>query len=191
MSATVLKQEKHKKINPHKFVVWVGIASIVMMFAGLTSAFIIKSNLTGWRTIVIPSVFWASTVVVLASSATLYFAVKAFKNRDMQRYRLLWLITALLGIVFVTLQIIGFTELWAQNIKFKGASGAGQFFYAIVGLHALHIIGGVVALVIMWLKSVSGSTKSYNAEPLETMSVYWHFVDALWIYLMVFFLIVG
>lgn len=191
MSVTVLKKEQHKRIYPAKFTLWVGIASIIMMFAGLTSAFIVKSNLTGWRTIVMPKIFWVSTAVVIASSVTLHLAIGAFKNREMQKYRALWGTTAVLGITFIILQIVGFTELWAQNVKFRGSSGAGQFFYAIAGLHGLHVIGGIVALVIMLMRSIWGKTKYYSVAPLETMAVYWHFVDALWIYLMIFFLIVG
>lgn len=187
----IVSNEQHKRLHPHKFAMWVAMASIIMMFAGLTSAFIVKSNLTGWRTIVMPKIFWVSTGVILLSSLTLHLALRGFKNREMQQYRRLMALTLLLGIGFVILQIIGFSELWAQNIRFKGSSGAGQFFYAITGLHALHVIGGVAALVVMLIRSLSGKTKLYSAVPVEVMSLYWHFVDLLWIYLLIFFLIVG
>jgi cytochrome c oxidase subunit 3 len=167
------------------------MASMIMMFAGLTSAFIVKSSLTGWRTVELPRVFWVSTAFILVSSITIQMAVKAFKGREMQRYRTLMGVTFVLGVAFVVCQIMGFSELWNQNVRFKGSSGAGQFFYAIAGLHALHVIGGMVALLIMVVRSLAGKTKLYSAVPVEVMSIYWHFVDLLWLYLLIFFIIVG
>ena len=191
MVEIIANKEQHKKLHPHKFTLWVAIASIMMMFAGLTSAFIVKSNFTGWRTIVLPKVFWISTLLILASSATMYFALKAFRNRQMQHYRALMAATMFLGVLFILCQILGFQDLWAHNIKFRGSSGAGQFFYAITGLHALHVVGGIAALAVLLVKSWVGQTKFYGAAPVEVMSIYWHFIDILWVYLMIFFLIVG
>ena len=191
VQTTIVSNEQHKRLHPHKFTLWVAIASMVMAFAGLTSAFIVKSNLTGWRTIEIPTIFWVSTIVILASSVTMQMATKAFKSREMQRYRTLMVTTFVLGLAFVICQIVGFRELWDQNIRFKGSSGAGQFFYAITGLHALHVLGGIVALIVMAVKSFIGKTKLYSAVPVEVMGMYWHFVDLLWLYLLIFFIIVG
>jgi cytochrome c oxidase subunit 3 len=89
------------------------------------------------------------------------------------------------------LQWFGFTDLWKQNITFKGSSGAGQFLYVIFGLHALHVIGGIITLIIMFVKAFIGNTKLYSSVPVEVAATYWHFVDILWIYLLVFFLIIG
>jgi cytochrome c oxidase subunit 3 len=108
----------------------------------------------------------------------------------MKRYRMMMAITALLGIVFVICQWMGFEQLWDQNIRFKGGN-AGQFLYVIFGLHALHVIGGVIALLVMFLKEFAGRVKLYSSVPIEVMAVYWHFVDLLWIYLLVFFLVIG
>lgn len=191
MVQSTVSNEQHKRLHPHKFTLWVAMASIIMMFAGLTSAFIVKSNLTGWRTIELPKIFWISTGVILLSSLTVQMATKAFKAREMSRYRGLIAATFILGIGFVICQIIGFGELWAHNVRFKGSSGAGQFFYAIAGLHAVHVIGGVVALLIMLVKSFTGKVKLYSAIPVEVMGMYWHFVDILWLYLLIFFIIVG
>lgn len=180
------------KIHPHKFTLWVAIGSILMMFAGLTSAFIVKSNLVGWRDIDVPNIFWGSTVVIVISSLTIQMALRAFRQREMRNYRLLMGITFLLGIAFVVLQGFGFKELWEQqHITFKGASGAGQFLYVIFGLHALHVIGGVVALMILFGKAFLGKTKIYSSVPVEVAATYWHFVDILWIYLLIFFIVIG
>jgi cytochrome c oxidase subunit III len=179
-----------KKMHPHKFTLWVAIGSIVMMFAGLTSAFIVKSNQTGWVPVVMPKVFWASTAAMLISSITLQVALRSFKQRVMRQYRLFMGVTLLLGIAFVALQWMGFQQLWAQQVTFRGA-GAGQFLYVIFGLHALHVAGGIIALLVMLIKAFAGKVKLYSAIPVEVVATYWHFVDLLWIYLLVFFLVLG
>ncbi|MBI5858452.1 MAG: cytochrome c oxidase subunit 3 [Sphingobacteriales bacterium] len=186
----IVSNQQKKRIHPHKFTLWVAIGSIVMMFAGLTSAFIVKSNQTGWKTVDVPKVFWASTAVIVLSSITLQMALRSFKQREMNRYRSLIGITVLLGIAFVVLQWLGFQDLWQQKITFKG-SGAGQFLYVIFGLHSLHVLGGIIALIIMFIKAFAGRIKLYSAVPVEVMATYWHFVDLLWIYLLVFFLVIG
>lgn len=186
----IVSNQQKKRMHPHKFTLWVAIGSIVMMFAGLTSAFIVKSNQAGWQTVNVPQVFWASTAAMLLSSVTLQMALRSFKQREMSKYRLLMGITLLLGIAFVVLQWLGFQDLWQQKITFKGA-GAGQFLYVIFGLHALHVLGGIIALIIMFTKAFVGKTKLYTAVPVEVMATYWHFVDLLWIYLLVFFLVIG
>ncbi len=186
----IVSDQQRKRIHPHKFVLWVAIGSILMMFAGLTSAFIVKSNQAGWRQVTLPKVFWFSTTVILISSLTVQMALRSFKQREMQRYRVLIGLTLLLGVLFVTLQWLGFRALWAQNIRFIGG-GAGQFLYVLFGLHALHVLGGVIALLIMFLKAMSGRTKWYGPVPVEVATTYWHFVDLLWIYLLVFFLVIG
>jgi cytochrome c oxidase subunit III len=190
MSIDIVMDQQRKKIHPHKFTMWVAIGSILMMFAGLTSAFIVKSNQAGWQTLTVPRIFWVSTGAIILSSLTLQLALRNFKQRSMKQYRLFIGLTLLLGIAFVLFQWIGFGQLWEQKITFKG-SGAGQFLYVIFGLHAIHVIGGVIALVVMFIKAFAGRIKIYSSVPVEVMSTYWHFVDLLWLYLLVFFIIIG
>jgi len=184
------KRSEGKKIHPHKFTLWVAIGSILMMFAGLTSAFIVKSNQASWQEVILPKIFWVSTSVILISSITVQMALRSFKHHEMKQYRLLIGLTLLLGIAFVTLQWMGFQQLWSQNITFKGGN-AGQFLYVIFGLHALHVVGGVIALIVMFLKAFFGKIKLYSPVPVEVVATYWHFVDILWIYLLIFFLVIG
>jgi cytochrome c oxidase subunit 3 len=183
--------QQQKKLHPHKFTLWVAIASILMMFAGLTSAFIVKSNLVGWRQISMPKIFWVSTGVIILSSLTIQWALRSFRQRDRKAYRMLIAATFVLGMIFVVLQWIGFNDLWDQGVTLKGVTGAGQFLYVIFGLHALHVIGGVIALLVMFIKAFFGKTKLYSSVPVEVAATYWHFVDLLWIYLLVFFIVIG
>ena len=182
--------EQRKRIHPHKFTLWVAMGSIIMMFAGLTSAYVVKRDQPGWTTFSIPKAFWYSTAVILISSLTIQMALKAFKEREMQRYRNLLTTTAVLGVVFVLLQWIGFRQIWNTGITFKG-SGGGQFLYIIAGLHALHVLGGILALIVMFVKAFASKVRSYNSVPVELISTYWHFVDLLWIYLLVFFMFIN
>jgi cytochrome c oxidase subunit 3 len=185
ISATVSTQRK--KIHPHKFTLWVGLGSIIMMFAGLTSAYIVKGSQPEWSTVEMPVIFYYSTAVIIASSVTIQMALKAFKERKMMQYRRLITITAVLGAAFIAMQLLGFQKLWTSGIDFKGA-GAGQFLYIIFGLHGLHVLGGVVALLVMFFKAFSSRIRNYNPVTIELASTYWHFVDLLWIYLFVFFM---
>jgi cytochrome c oxidase subunit 3 len=179
--------DQRKKIHPHKFTLWIALGSIVMMFAGLTSAFIVKKDQPGWTTFSVPKAFWYSTATILLSSLTIQMALRSFKDRQMLRYRNLLTVTAVLGILFMLLQWMGFREVWHSGITFRG-SGGGQFLYVIAGLHVLHVLGGVIALLIMLARAFSSKVRSYNSIPVELMSTYWHFVDLLWIYLLVFFM---
>ena len=177
------------RIHPHKFTLWVAIGSILMMFAGLTSAYIVKRNQANWTSFEIPLLFWVSTAVILLSSFTIMAATKAFKERAISKYRSLMMVTMVLGILFIALQALGFKQLWDIGLTLQ-KNVAYSFLYVIVGLHALHVIGGVIALVVMSLKAFSNKTRVYSAVPLEVMSTYWHFVDVLWIYLLIFLVLI-
>jgi cytochrome c oxidase subunit 3 len=180
---------ERKKIHPHKFTLWVGLGSIVMMFAGLTSAYIVKRSQANWVTFDLPSVFWYSTAVMVASSLAVILALRNFRERMMQRYRVMMMISSLLGVLFIVLQVIGFSQLWNKGVTLQ-ASVSFSFLYVIVGLHAVHVIGGVLALWVMLLRSYSSKVRNYSIVPVELMNTYWHFVDLLWIYLLVFLLMI-
>lgn len=107
----------------------------------------------------------------------------------MGSYRNFLLITLVLGFIFIALQCIGFYQLWHSGIDLKGA-GSAPFMYIIFGLHGLHVLGGIVAIFIMFLRGFSTRRRNYNAVPVEVVSSYWHFVDILWIYLFIFFMFI-
>jgi cytochrome c oxidase subunit III len=188
-NANVVTAKKNAKIHPHKFTLWVGIGSILMMFAALTSAYIVKRNQANWQTFDLPVAFWYSTAIMLLSSFTVIMAQKFFKQRMMSRYRLLMAVTLLLGIVFIVLQVIGFQQLWAKGITLQG-NVSYSFLYIIVGLHGLHVIGGVITLLVMCLRAFSANLRNYSIVPVDLINTYWHFVDILWIYLLIFLLMI-
>jgi len=187
MSTVVMEQRK--KIHPHKFTLWVAIASISMMFAGVTSAYIVKKDQANWLSFNLPMAFWYSTAVIILSSVTIMLAQRRFKNREMAAYRRLITVTFFLGLLFVALQIIGFLALAKEGLTLQ-KNVSVSFLYVIVGLHAVHVIGGLTALMVMFAKAYSKSVRNYNSVPVEVMATYWHFVDFLWIYLLIFLLMI-
>lgn len=178
-----------KNIHPHKFTLWVAMGSIIMMFAGLTSAYIVKSNQPKWITFEMPVIFWYSTAVLLISSITIQTALRKFKDRRMGTYRNFLSITLILGVIFIVLQCLGFYLIWQSGVTLKG-SGSAPFMYIIFGLHGLHVAGGIIALLVTFVKAFSMRRRSYDAVPVEVISTYWHFVDILWVYLFIFFLLI-
>jgi len=186
---SIVVMEQPKKIHPHKFTLWVGIGSILMMFAGLTSAYIVKRNQPKWVTFDLPAAFWYSTAAIVLSSITLYLAGRSFKERAMAKYQNLMLATIILGIIFIVLQTIGFKQLITKGFGL-GKKVSVDFLWVIVLLHAAHVIGGIVALVVRFLKALNAKTRVYSSIPVEVTSTYWHFVDILWIYLLCFLLMI-
>jgi cytochrome c oxidase subunit III len=178
-----------KKIHPHKFTLWIGIGSIIMMFAGLTSAYVVRRNQANWVGFELPLIFWYSTAVIVLSSITMLLAVRNFKQRMMAKYRSLLTVTFLLGVLFVAMQVAGFVQ-FVNNGLALGKTNSVDFLYVIVGLHGLHVIGGVVALAVMFAKAFSIKVKNYNSVPVQVMATYWHFVDLLWVYLLLFLVMI-
>jgi cytochrome c oxidase subunit III len=194
---------ERKKIHPQKFMMWVAIASMSMAFAGLTSGYMVREAQGNWRYYHLPATFWYSTVVIFVSSITMHLAGKAFKQRQMPRYKRLVSVTLLLGILFGVLQFAGFYELYHQlqpvvmngqtlneaaPVKLNG-NPSESFLFIIAGLHLAHLAGGIIALLFLFFKAFSNRVKTYSSTGIEITATYWHFVDALWIYLFVFFLV--
>jgi cytochrome c oxidase subunit 3 len=179
---------ENRKIHPYKFTLWVAMGSIVMMFAGLTSAYIVKRNQANWQGFDLPMIFTYSTVVILLSSVTMQLALKNFKQRNMAAYRQFIIVTAVLGLAFIAMQWTGFEQLHQRGIKLigQGSNVSGSFLAVIAGLHILHVLGGVIALVMMLRNAFAGKSRNYSPVPVEVATQYWHFVDLLWIYLFAF-----
>jgi cytochrome c oxidase subunit 3 len=180
--------EQRNRLHPRKLMMWMAMASMFMVFAGLTSAFILQSGSAKWVIFKLPIAFWFSTIVIMASSYTMSKAVTFFKSREKQRYKTFVSYTLILGILFIALQLLGFADLYKQNITLQGSASNG-FLFIISGLHIAHMVGAIIALVIVYLTAFRKKVKIYNSTSIEIMSLFWHFVDGLWIYLFIFFLL--
>lgn len=184
---------ERSRLHPHKFTMWIAMGSIMMMFAGLTSAYVVRHSQANWLEFAMPKVFWYSTCVILVSSLTMHLAVKSFKAREKKRYRFFITTTAFLGLLFAALQTTGFYDLYNRGVQLFGigSNPSASFLGIIAGLHVLHVLGGVIALLVIFIKAFSTKVKSYNSVPVEIAGTYWHFVDLLWVYLFVFFMCFG
>ena len=182
-----------QRIHPHRFIMWIAIGSIVMMFAGMTSAYIVKKNQGNWLAIELPTVFWYSTAVILASSVTMYLANSALQAGKTSFYKTLITITAILGVVFISMQWEGFKDLETRGIALIGpqSNSASSFLFVITGLHMLHVLGGVIALIVTFFKSFWVQEGQTNLVPTQIVATYWHFVDVLWIYLFIFYQLIA
>jgi cytochrome c oxidase subunit 3 len=195
--------KERRKIHPQKFMMWVAMASISMAFAGLTSGYMVREAQGNWRYYTLPQIFWYSTIPIVVSSFTIILGIRAFKNREIPKFRSMIAITLLLGIVFGLMQIGGFYQLYhqLQHVRINGqvlnetstvrvnGNPSESLLFIIAGLHLAHLLGGIIALVIVFFRAFRTNVKTYSATGLEITATYWHFVDVLWLYLFVFFLV--
>ncbi len=175
-----------------KLLLYLAIGSMIMMFTGLTSAYIVSmGRAAAWLEFDLPASFWFSTAVILSSSYTMHLAKSSLKNQDGQQVRRWMNITLILGVVFGILQFFGWQELVSNRIFFAGkqSNAAGSYVYVITGLHLLHLAGGLIYLSVARKRVI----KNVNTAALSVKlcSTYWHFLDVLWLYLFFFLLFIG
>ena len=173
--------------------VWVGIASIVMLFTALASAYVVRSaSANDWAPLQMPKVLWLSTAAILISSATIEISRRSLKQQKDSRYGLWLTITAVLGVAFVTSQYVAWRQLARQGV-FVASNPHSSFFYLFTGAHGLHVLGGLLALAYLLIRTrkksvtVEGELKRVGA--VDAATTYWHFLDGLWIclFLLLFF----
>ncbi len=185
ISEEELKDIKNKTAKP---LMWVGIVGMVMLFAGMTSAYIVRQAEGNWLYFDLPDTFYVSTVVIVISSLTMMGAQYAIKKDNTNLTTLMLIGTLILGFVFTMLQFKAWGELVDMGVFFAGreSNASGSFLYALSGLHLAHLAGGLFALIFTSVKSI---LKKYSAEDhvgIGVAATYWHFLDILWIYLLLF-----
>ena len=174
------------KNRAFKQLLWVGMGSITMFFAGLTSAYIVRKAEGNWVEFILPEWFFYSTVTIVFSSAVLILASQNIK-KDKSVFSLVFTVFVL-GLLFAFLQLNGWNDLTSKGVYLtgKGSNVAGSFLYILTLSHLVHLIGGLVALLVT---AINAKRKKYSAEDylgLEITSIYWHFLSVLWVYLFCF-----
>jgi cytochrome c oxidase subunit III len=166
----------------------IAIGSMVMLFAGLTSAYVVRHGEGNWQALTLPFQFYLSTAVILISSLTMNLALTKIKKNENKASSTFLLYTFGLGLIFLGMQFSGWSNMIGSGVYFTGksANASGSFFYMLTWLHAAHLVGGFVALAITTYNSQKGKYSSSNYLGLKLCSFYWHFLDILWIYLFVF-----
>ncbi len=178
---------RRNKIHPLKFALWVGCASLAMMFGGFTSAYVVRQAAGNWLEFQMPSIFLVSTSVIILSSITLQLSYYFFKKEQTTLYRGLLIATFALGILFIVLQYLGWQELAARGVELR-RNPAGDFVYLVSGVHAAHVLGGLAVLAVALVHAFR--LKKFTPKRklrLELTLTYWHFVGLLWVYLVVFY----
>ena len=178
------------KIHPHKFQLYIGMVGMVMFFAALTSAYIVRQAAGNWLEFRLPSMFFTSTAVILLSSTTLHFSYKAFLNNNKTVYQLLLVLSFILAFAFVICQYLGWQQMGMMGVDLKG-NPAGSFVYALSIAHVLHVLGGIAAIAMSLLQAFLLTFKVTPRRKLrfELTIQYWHFVDIIWVYLFIFMLL--
>ena len=187
LSEKDFQEEKRKKVA--KPLVWFGMASIVMLFAGLTSAVIVRKGDGNWNHFELPSMFLWSTIIIVISSLTFIIANYLAKKDNPTQVKLFIGLTLILGLVFIYFQFLGYKQLMAENVFLTGAgsNASGSFLYIISFLHLLHLVGGIIALSIVFFNALKEQYNSKNLLGLQVCSTYWHFMGGMWLYLYIFF----
>ncbi|GIV29661.1 MAG: cytochrome oxidase subunit III [Bacteroidia bacterium] len=175
-----------------KNMLWLGIFSIIMVFSGLASAYIIRSKGGNWLHFQLPDIFYLSSVVIMISSVTIFLAQKNIQNNRIRPTVIFLLITFVLGIVFSLCQFLGWKELYANGIVYAGrySNPSGSFLYLLTALHLLHLAGGMIGLMVTTIKTLLKKYTSENYLGIELIGIYWHFLDALWIFLFLFLILI-
>jgi len=184
----VEEADKPLAMHPKKFALWIFIASVIMIFAALTSAYIVRQSDGNWMMFDLPNSFWITSGIILISSATMHWAYLAAKKDNLDGTKLAICITTVLGLAFLVGQYIAWGDLVERNVYFVG-NPSGSFVYVLSGLHGLHIIGGVIFLLIVLVATFRFKVHSKNLSQIEMCATYWHFLDGLWLYLFVFLLL--
>jgi len=171
-----------------KMLLWFGLVSIGMMFAGLTSGYLVRRVAGNWLQFQMPSTFAISTAIILLSSITMNMAIQAIKKGNSQRLTMAAIITFMLGVAFGVSQFLSWKYLVNEKIFLTGSesTASSSYLYVLSALHLCHIVGGLVALGVVSVRSRLGKYSAQNYLGVKLCVIYWHFLDALWVYLFVF-----
>jgi cytochrome c oxidase subunit 3 len=159
----------------------IALGGILMFFMALTSAYIVRKGMpgSGWRSIVIPRILWLNTLILMASSFTLASARRRLLKQDAEGFRHWWGVTMILGIFFLAGQMIAWRQLAAAGV-YLATNPSSSFFYVFTAAHGLHLLGGIVALFYVAFRPTRRLTRD---TATEAASMYWHFMDGLWVFL--------
>jgi len=180
-------EEKNNRAK--KMMLWFGIISLVMSFAGWTSAFVVSSSRPDWlKDFQLPNAFIISTLVIMLSSITFILAKKALKSNN-RKATMLWLFaTLILGVVFIFNQFSGFQQIINLGYNFTGPTSnvTMSYIYLIAVVHILHVIVGLICLLVVIYNHFKQKYNPSKMLGFELAATFWHFIDILWIYLFLF-----
>ena len=191
MMAQIQQEKDRLSLAPKKFVMWLFVFASFMIFAAFTSGFIVYAGGKGHGlNVILPDVFKISTAVIVISSVTLFLATRAAKRLEFGKQRLFLWLTFALGIIFCGIQLDGWYILTSKmGIYFVNPNASRSFIYILTGVHMVHIFAGLLFLVGALITSYRNKPQAINLYRMEISSIFWHFLDIIWIYLYVFLLL--
>ncbi|MGB3619349.1 MAG: cytochrome c oxidase subunit 3 [Catalinimonas sp.] len=196
VTRTFMRSRLYARRDPYLMMLWLGIFGSVLIFLFLSGLYLLRGTQTGWERFDLPRVFWFSTIAIVASSFTLSAARRAFHQEQFVAYRVLITCTFLLAVFFTVGQVVGWRDLYAQGIQ-PATNMGGAFVFLFSGLHVLHLAGGMLVLVYAlvdgwryrrYVDSFIQTINPVKVARLRLVTLYWHFVDILWLYLFGFLL---
>jgi len=189
-STMSLKEYNERNARSKKMILWFAMVSMFMMFAGLTSAYVVSTSRPDWlKDFTLPDAFIISTVIIVASSVTFHLAKLATKKDDRKAATLWLLVTLALGVGFVVAQFYGFGEVIKSGYYFTGPESTvtTSFLYIVVIVHLAHLFAGLIVLLIVIYNHFKQKYSSSQTLGIELGAMFWHFLDILWVYLFLFF----
>lgn len=180
---------KSRTARSYKLILLFAMVSMTMMFAGLTSAYVVSQSRADWlKDFQLPSGFYFSTIAIIGCSITFHLAKKAIQKDNQSKTTVLLLATLALGISFVVLQFVGFRQIVENGYYFTGSASSitTTFLYIVVIVHLLHLAGGMISLLIIIYNHFKQKYNSTQTLGIELGAMYWHFLDFLWVYLFLF-----
>ncbi|MFZ9505322.1 MAG: cytochrome c oxidase subunit 3 [Cyclobacteriaceae bacterium] len=181
----VEEPKKPLSMHPKKFAMWLFLATVVMIFASMTSAYIVRRAEGDWKLFELPSLFYWTSIIIVASSVTMHLAYLNAKKNLLQKTQTWITATALLGLGFLVGQFYAWGQLVSSNVYFVG-NPSESFVYVLSGLHGLHLVSAVIFLLIVWNSARLGKMGPKSLAQIEMCVTYWHFLGGLWLYLFVF-----
>ncbi|MEM0931728.1 MAG: cytochrome c oxidase subunit 3 [Bacteroidota bacterium] len=180
---------EQKNGRAKKMMLWFGIVSLIMGFAGWTSAYIVSSKRTDWISdLELPQAFLWSTATILLSSFSYWMAKLSVKKDDQKRGTLFLMVTLALGVVFILLQFRGFSQMLENGYYFTGPTSNIKMSYVflIAAVHIVHVVAGLISLIVVLVQQLRAKYSSQSILGLELGATFWHFLDFLWVYLILF-----
>jgi cytochrome c oxidase subunit III len=187
-SGLIEEPNQVRTMNPKKFGMWVFILTVVMLFAAFTSAYIVRKSAGDWVEVELPGLLWGNSVIILVSSITMHWAFLSAKRNNLNAVKLGLILTTFLGTAFLIMQFQAWVQL-VENQTYWVGNPSGSFLYVLTGIHGLHIVGGIVFLIFVLNSAFKYKVHSKSTLQIELCTMYWHFLDGLWIYLFIFLLL--
>jgi cytochrome c oxidase subunit 3 len=182
-------EQQSRTARSYKLILLFAMVSMTMMFAGLTSAFVVSKSRADWlKDFQLPTAFFISTIVILGCSVTFHLAKKSIQKDNQSATTMYLLSTLALGVLFVILQFVGFGQIVSNGYYFTGQASSitTTFLYIVTVVHLLHLAGGLISLLIIIYNHFKQKYNSTQTLGIELGAMYWHFLDLLWVYLFLF-----